>query len=54
MKLTVFTLSLMFSLSSFALPAHVKCLKTAKKAGLSLEQAYQSCAVSESQSKKKK
>ena len=48
MKLTVaaFLLSLSFSSFSFTFtPAGVKCLQDAKKKGLKMEQAYQTCSV---------
>lgn len=56
MKLTVFTILLSLSFSSFAFtPENVKCLKDAKKSGMNMEDAYQLCSTANgSQSIKKK
>lgn len=57
MKLTVVAILMVFSFSSIAFtPVNVKCLQDAKKRGLKMEDAYQSCSVSSESSfaKKKK
>lgn len=55
MKLTVLAILTTLSFSSFAFtPDNVQCLKDAKKSGMKMEEAYQSCSTVKSQSLKKK
>ncbi len=55
MKLTLLSILVVFSFSAFAFsPENVKCLKDAKKQGLSMEEAYQSCSVGGTQTSKKR
>jgi hypothetical protein len=55
MKLTVFAILMTLSFSSFSFtPDNVQCLKDAKKSGMKMEEAYQSCSLIKSHSSKKK
>jgi hypothetical protein len=54
MKLTLVAILMTLSFSSLAFtPDNVQCLKDAKKSGMKMEEAYQSCSLVKSAKKKK-